>query len=60
MSITGRDLLGGPPPTLLPEEPGAALLQGGRAPADVAAQHPTSSAAWAALRSLYISCASCL
>jgi hypothetical protein len=49
MSITSKDLLGGPPPTLLPAEPGAALLAGGADPADVAAQHPTSSAAWAAL-----------
>ena len=49
MSITGRDLLGGPPPTLLPEEPGAALLATGTDAAAVAAQHPTSSAAWAAL-----------
>jgi hypothetical protein len=49
MSISGRDLLGGPPPTLLPEEPGATLLAGGADAAEVAAQHPTSSAAWAAL-----------
>jgi hypothetical protein len=49
MSLTGKDLLGGPPPTLLPEEPGAALLAGGTDAAEVAAQHPTSSAAWAAL-----------
>jgi hypothetical protein len=49
MSLTGKDLLGGPPPTLLPEEPGAALLASGSDPAEVAAQHPTSSAAWAAL-----------
>jgi hypothetical protein len=49
MSITGKDLLGGPPPTLLPAEPGAALLASGSAAAEVAAQHPTSSAAWAAL-----------
>jgi hypothetical protein len=49
MSITGQDLLGGPPATLLPEEPGAALLAGGADAAEVAAQHPTSSAAWAAL-----------
>ena len=49
MSLPGRDLLGGPPPTLLPEEPGAALLAGGTDPAEVAKQHPTSSAAWAAL-----------
>jgi hypothetical protein len=49
MSISGRDLLGGPPPTLLPEEPGMALLADGGDAADVAAKHPTSCAAWAAL-----------
>ncbi|MCU1675135.1 MAG: hypothetical protein JWN77_3248 [Frankiales bacterium] len=49
MTLAGRDLLGGPPPTLLPEEPGASLLANGTDPAAVAAQHPTSSAAWAAL-----------
>jgi hypothetical protein len=50
MSITGQDLLGGPPPTLLPDEPEPrALLESGTGAADVAAQHPTSSAAWAAL-----------
>jgi hypothetical protein len=50
MSITGKDLLGGPPPTLLPDETEPrALLEGGTDPAEVAAQHPTHSAAWAAL-----------
>src|SRR4051812_6090467 len=50
MSISGRDLLGGPPPTLLPDEPEPrALLEAGTDPAEVAARHPTSSAAWAAL-----------
>jgi hypothetical protein len=50
MSISGRDLLGGPPPTLLPEEPGPRdLLERGGEPADVAAAHPTSSLAWAVL-----------
>ncbi|MCW2605521.1 MAG: hypothetical protein JWO60_214 [Frankiales bacterium] len=49
MSLAGKDLLGGPPPTLLPDEPGAALVAAGTDPAEVAAQHPTSSAAWAAL-----------
>ncbi len=49
MSLAGKDLLGGPPPTLLPDEPGAALVSGGTDAAEVAAQHPTSSAAWAAL-----------
>ena len=49
MSIQGRDLLGGPPPTLLPDEPGMALLAAGEDAAEVAAKHPTSSAAWAVL-----------
>jgi hypothetical protein len=50
MSITGQDLLGGPPPTLLPDEPASReLLESGTDPAEVAAQHPTSSAAWATL-----------
>lgn len=50
MSITGKDLLGGPPPTLLPDEPGPrALLEQGTDPAEVAAAHPTFSAAWADL-----------
>ena len=50
MSITGKDLLGGPPPTLLPDEEGPRdLLERGGDPADVAAAHPTSSLAWAVL-----------
>ena len=50
MSITGKDLLGGPPPTLLPDEVAPRqLLDTGTDPAEVAAEHPTSSAAWAAL-----------
>ena len=50
MSITGKDLLGGPPPTLLPDvqEP-RQLREAHVDPADVAARFPTSSAAWAAL-----------
>ncbi len=48
MSLAGKDLLGGPPPTLLPVDPAVALLQSEDASA-VAAAHPTSSAAWAAL-----------
>src|SRR6266550_591492 len=47
--IVGRDLLGGPPPTLLPDEPEPrAALERGDDPAEVAARWPTSSAAWAA------------
>ena len=48
MSLAGKDLLGGPPPTLLPVDPAVALLETEDA-AKVAAAHPTSSAAWARL-----------
>src|SRR3954451_892682 len=45
-----RNLLGGPPPTLLPDEPEPrAALAAGTDPATVAARFPTSSVAWAAL-----------
>jgi Protein of unknown function (DUF3151) len=37
------------PPTRLPEDPAVALLAAGDDPESVAAAHPTSSAAWAAL-----------
>jgi hypothetical protein len=43
------DLLGGPPPTTLPEDPAADLLDRGGHPDDVAAAHPQSSLAWARL-----------
>jgi hypothetical protein len=46
---TYGDLLGGPPPTLLPEDPGALALVAGAEASAVAAQYPTSSAAWGAL-----------
>jgi hypothetical protein len=50
MSLTGKDLLGGPPPTLLPDEAGPReLLASGADPRAVAAAHPTSSLAWALL-----------
>ena len=50
MSLFGKDLLGGPPPTLLPDETAPReLLEAGTDPAEVAAAHPTNSAAWAAL-----------
>ena len=48
MSLAGKDLLGGPPPTLLPVDPVVALLASQDAAA-VAAGSPTSCAAWAAL-----------
>ena len=50
MSLTGKDLLGGPPPTLLPDEAEPRqLLEAHVDPAEVAARYPTHSAAWAAL-----------
>jgi hypothetical protein len=48
--LAGRDLLGGPPPTLLPDEPAPReALDRGDDPAAVAAEFPASSAPWAAL-----------
>jgi Protein of unknown function (DUF3151) len=48
--MTRENLLGSPPPTLLPPspEPSAALAAGGD-PAEVAARYPSYCAAWAAL-----------
>jgi hypothetical protein len=43
------DLMAGPPPTQLPEDPADAELAGGAAPGDVVRRHPASPAAWAAL-----------
>jgi hypothetical protein len=45
------DLIGGPPPTLLPAAfaDAEAELAAGTDPAEVAARHPTSMSAWAAL-----------
>lgn len=45
----GKDLLDGPPPTLLPQDPAAAMLDGGIDPDSVVRAHPTSSLAWAVL-----------
>jgi hypothetical protein len=48
--VTHGDLLAGPPPTLLPDEPEPrSALESGQDPAEVVAAHPSSSAAWAAL-----------
>jgi hypothetical protein len=50
MAHAHGNLLGEPPATLLPPNPEAdAALAAGTAPAEVAAAHPTVSAAWAAL-----------
>ena len=45
----GRDLMAGPPPTQLPEDPAAARARVGRRPADVVRRHPESPLAWATL-----------
>ena len=49
MAHPHHNLLGEPPPTLLPTDPGAEALAAGTDPTEVAAAHPTSSAAWGAL-----------
>jgi len=45
----GKDLLDGPPPTLLPDDPAAAQLAAGVDPDTVVREFPTSSLAWAVL-----------
>jgi hypothetical protein len=45
----GEDLMAGPPPTLLPEDPAAALLASGEPARTVVVAHPESPAAWATL-----------
>ncbi len=47
--MTHRDLLGGPPPTLLPVDPATTELDSGTDPAEVARRFPASCAVWAAL-----------
>lgn len=48
--VIHENLLGGPPPTHLPDEPEPReLLESGATPAEVAAKYPTSSLAWALL-----------
>ena len=48
-SFTGQDLMAGPPPTHLPEDPAAAELGGDADPHDVVRRHPESPLAWATL-----------
>jgi len=43
------DLMAGPPPTHLPEDPSAAELAAGTSPADAVRAHPDAPFAWAAL-----------
>ena len=47
--MTHTDLMAGPPPTHLPEDPAAAVLAEGTEPVDVVRAHPASPFAWAAL-----------
>ena len=47
--MTFENLLGGPPPTYLPDDPAAAPLAAGEDPQAVTRAHPSSSLAWAAL-----------
>ncbi|NYJ03017.1 hypothetical protein HNR19_003715 [Nocardioides thalensis] len=49
--MTGMDLMAGPPPTHLPEDPAASDLAAGTPPAGAVRAHPASPAAWAALAS---------
>lgn len=51
-AMTHDNLLGGPPETLLPEDPAAERLDRGDPPYDVARAHPESSLAWATLAEL--------
>lgn len=44
-----QDLMAGPPPTLLPEDPAAAALSAGDDPRSVVTAHPESPLAWAVL-----------
>jgi len=44
-----QDLMAGPPPTHLPEDPAAGQLDGSTDPADVVRLHPESPLAWATL-----------
>jgi Protein of unknown function (DUF3151) len=47
--MTFQDLMAGPPPTHLPEDPAVAELAAGTPPLDVVRAHPESPAAWATL-----------
>jgi hypothetical protein len=47
--VSFQDLMAGPPPTLLPEDPAAAELAAGTPTGDVVRSHPESPTAWATL-----------
>jgi hypothetical protein len=46
------DLMAGPPPTYLPEDPATHELESSDPPADVVRRHPASPTAWSALADL--------
>ncbi|MET3962234.1 hypothetical protein ABIE44_002168 [Marmoricola sp. OAE513] len=48
-NFTGDDLMAGPPPTRLPEDPAAAAIAAGDDPRTVVVAHPESPLAWAVL-----------
>lgn len=52
MTFSGNDLMAGPPPTHLPEDPAAAELVPGADAMDVVRRHPESPLAWATLATL--------
>ena len=52
MTTIGNDLMAGPPPTHLPEDPATAELTPGADAMDVVRRHPDSPAAWATLATL--------
>jgi len=47
--MTFPDLMAGPPPTHLPDDPAAGDLAAGASPVDVVRAHPASPLAWATL-----------
>jgi len=50
--MSHMDLMAGPPPTHLPEDPAAGELAEGAVPAEVVRRHPASPIAWAAMAAL--------
>jgi hypothetical protein len=50
--VNHQDLMAGPPPTLLPEDPADAELAAEQPAVDVVRRHPDSPSAWAALANL--------
>jgi hypothetical protein len=50
--MSHQDLMAGPPPTLLPEDPAAAAIAAAEAPVDIVRRFPASPLAWATLAAL--------